>query len=67
MNLQQRVQSLRRLAEARIPANPADPENLRKADKIERDMKSYFKALGIAFPYDKLEEIYLKYAKVEEQ
>lgn len=67
MNLQQRVQSLRRLAEARIPANPADPENLRKADKIERDMRSYFKALGIAFPYDAIEALYYKYAEVEEE
>ena len=64
-SLIQEVQSLRRLAEGSIPANPQDPANLRKADKVERDLRKYFTALGLAFPYDALEEIYLKYVEVE--
>ena len=51
------------LMEAEIPANPNSPKNLRLRKRMEGDMAKYFSALGIAFPYSKLEKIYNKYVE----
>ena len=59
------LNSLISLLESRIPANPQSPANLRKADRLERQLKGYFKALEQAFPYQAVEELYYKHVEVE--
>ena len=63
--LTQELSSLISLLEARLPANQRAPENVRKAERLERKVRAYFKALGQAFPYDALEILYLRYVKEE--
>lgn len=49
--------------EAKIPANPEAPKNIKLADDLEKDMKKYFKNLENAVPMAKLEQIYMKYVE----
>ena len=59
----QELSKLINLLESRLPANPRAPENVRKAERLERKVKAYFKALEQAFPYDALEILYLRHVK----
>ncbi|GAH38606.1 unnamed protein product, partial [marine sediment metagenome] len=51
------------LLEARIPANPNAPANLRRRKALERELVKYFNKLEKAFPYGKLSGIYNRYVK----
>jgi len=46
-----------------IPCNPNAKQNKRLAERLEREVSSYFKKLSVAFPYTELEHIYYKYVK----
>lgn len=59
------MDSILRLLEARIPANPESPQNQKLARKLERDMAEYFRNLEMAFPYDEIETLYYKLVKQE--
>ena len=59
------LNSLISLLESRIPANPQSPANVRRADRLERKLKGYFKALEQAFPYDDVEILYNRHVEVE--
>jgi len=61
--LTQELTNLINLLESRLPANPRAPENVRKAERLERKVKGYFKALEQAFPYDAVEMLYLRHVK----
>lgn len=63
--LSQELNSLISLLESRIPANPQSPANARRADRLERKLKGYFKALEQAFPYDAVEVLYNRHVEVE--
>jgi len=49
------------LLEAEIPASISSPQNQRLAARLEKDLAKYFKSLGDAFPYSKLDKLYSKY------
>lgn len=51
--------------EADLPANPNTPKNQRQEKALERELRDYFKALGQAFPYEKLSDIYYKHVAIE--
>lgn len=53
------------LLEARIPANPNSPKNLRRRGRLQREMAKYFKSLEDAFPYSKLAGLYNRYVEKE--
>jgi len=57
----QELSNLISLLEARLPANPRAPENVAKADRLERKVRAYFKALEQAFPYDAIEALYYRH------
>ena len=59
--LTQELTKLINLLEARLPANPRAPENVRKAERLERKVKTYFNALEQAFPYDAIEMLYYRH------
>ena len=59
------LNSLISLLESRIPANPNSPANVRRAERLERRLQAYFKALEQAFPYEVVEELYYRYVKEE--
>ena len=63
--LTQELNSLISLLESRIPANPQSPANVRRADRLERKLKTYFKALEQAFPYDAVEILYNRWVTPE--
>ena len=63
--LTQEIDHLIGLLEARLPANPRAPENVGKAERLERKVRAYFKALEQAFPYDAIEALYYKHLEVE--
>ena len=63
--LTQEIDNLISLLEARLPANPRAPENVRKAERLERKVRAYFKALDQAFPYDAIEALYYRHVKEE--
>lgn len=51
------------LMEAKIPANPRSPENVKHEKRLEREMRKYFKDLEQAFDYGALGKIYNRYVK----
>ena len=53
------------LLEARIPANPNAPANLKHRKRLEGELAKYFDKLERAFPYSKLSSIYNKYVEKE--
>lgn len=57
------LDSLILLLEARIPANPNSPRNLKQRERLERELRKYFRDLEKAFPYSKLAGLYRKYAE----
>lgn len=57
------LDSLITLLEAKIPANPNAPANLRRRKALERELVKYFNKLEKAFPYGKLSGIYNRYVK----
>ena len=59
------LESLINLLEGSIPANPRSPVNQRKANRLERKMQRYFKALEQAFPYQDVEILYNRWVKEE--
>ena len=59
------LESLLSLLSESIPANPRSPKNQRKANRLERTMQRYFKALEQGFPYEAVEIIYNRYVKEE--
>jgi len=59
------VDSLIRLLEGNIPASPQSPANVRRAERLERRLEAYFKALEQAFPYDEIERLYWQHVKQE--
>ena len=59
------VDSLIRLLEGNIPASPQSPANVRRAERLERRLQAYFKALEQAFPYEAVEALYYKHVKEE--
>lgn len=56
----QEIDELVDLLEAKLPANPKTPSNAQLADDLEKSMKEYFESLLVAFPFQKIAEIYLK-------
>jgi len=48
------------LLEATIPANPRSPKGERQADRLEAEIRKYFRALEQAMPLDKVEELYYR-------
>ncbi|MFA5558610.1 MAG: hypothetical protein WDA59_04010 [Methanofastidiosum sp.] len=48
---------------AKLPCNPNSKQNQKLADGLEKELKEYFTALGVAFPYDKLQELYYRLVK----
>ncbi|MCK5236314.1 MAG: minor capsid protein [Deltaproteobacteria bacterium] len=51
------------LLEAQIPANPNSPKNLKQRERLERELRKYFRSLEQAFPYSKLAGIYNRNVK----
>ena len=51
------------LLEAEIPANINSPQNQRLEGKLQRKLAKYFRALGTAFPYQKIDKIYNRYVR----
>ena len=51
------------LLEATIPANPNSPANERLAERLQRSLAKYFRALEDAFPYSRLDGIYNRYVR----
>ena len=51
------------LLEARLPANVNSPQNRRLVARLQRDLAKYFRDLGNAFPYGKLDKLYIRYVK----
>jgi hypothetical protein len=45
----------------KIPCNPNAKQNVKLADRMEKDLVDYFNAMNKAFPYQDLERIYSKY------
>ena len=59
------LDSILRLLEATIPANPNSPKNQRLEKGLEKELAKYFKDLEQAFPFGKLDRIYSKYVEKE--
>ena len=57
------LDSLILLLEARIPASQQSPQNLKRRERLERELRKYFRDLEKAFPYSKLAGIYNRYVK----
>ncbi len=57
------LDSLISLLEAQIPANPNSPKNLKQRERLESELRKYFRSLDKAFPYSKLAGLYRKYVK----
>ena len=63
--LTQELDNLTSLLSESIPANPRSPKNQRRANRLERTMQRYFKALEQGFPYEAVEQLYYRYVKEE--
>jgi hypothetical protein len=59
----QELTELIQLLEAQIPANPLNPANARLRKSLEKELRAYFRALADAFPYTKLDTLYMKHVK----
>ena len=53
------------LLEAKIPADPNAPVNLKLEKRLEQELVKYFNKLEKAFPYSKLSSIYNRYVEKE--
>lgn len=51
------------ILEADIPANPRSAKNQKLIKPLQRLLAKYFKDMGNAFPYSKLDELYTRYVK----
>ena len=57
------LNNLIQILEATIPANPESPANKRLAERLQKSLAKYFKSLGDAFPFGKLDSLYSKHIK----
>ncbi|GAG06408.1 unnamed protein product, partial [marine sediment metagenome] len=61
MTLIAELDSLIKILEAEIPANPESPANEKLIKRLQISLSKYFDKLERAFPYSKLSSIYNKY------
>jgi hypothetical protein len=61
MTLQQEAQQLLEAVESAIPANVNAPQNAREVERLEAEMRRYFRALANALPMEEIEDIYYRY------
>jgi len=57
------LDSLIAVLEAKIPASPAQNENIEKG--LERDMADYFRRLDMALDWNAIEALYYRHVKQE--
>ena len=61
--LEELDQTIRLLEAEVIPVNPASESNERLADRLERELAKYFRALEDSMPWDDIESIYYRNVK----
>lgn len=65
--LREAVDNLLDSLNSEIPANPIAKENEKLTDKLEKELQYYFHELELAFPIDKIEQIYRQEVPTEEK
>jgi hypothetical protein len=65
MNLIEELSEAIKELEAKIPANPEKPENIRRRARFENDLAQYFQRLDQALSIEELERLYYRWVEQE--